>query len=69
MSPNKTINTPEYWAKQYMNNWDTNYERVYTCGECQYFGPNGCTTSRLEAKYGSRNTPACTEFDLKRRIE
>lgn len=38
------------------------YKRV--CGECIYF-QGMCTTSRLEAKYGMFNTPACSEFLLK----
>ena len=60
----KMTNTPEYWSRQYMNIWTTNSEPVHVCGECKYFGPRGCTTSQVEAKYGSKNTPACTEFEL-----
>ena len=37
-------------------------DRKQRCGECSFFGDKGCTTSYLEAKYGSKNTPACSEF-------
>lgn len=36
--------------------------RKQRCGECSFFGDKGCTTSYLEAKYGNKNTPACSEF-------
>lgn len=52
------------WQKQYLGDWDTNAEFIRTCGECVNFGANGCKSSYLESKYGSRNTPACSEFEL-----
>lgn len=39
--------------------------RKQRCGECSFFGDKGCTTSYLEAKYGNKNTPACSEFSPK----
>lgn len=36
--------------------------RKTVCGECKFF-INKCTTSRLEAKYGSAGTPSCEEFE------
>ena len=36
-----------------------------TCGECIYFGPIGCTTSKHEQKFGNASTPACDEFKRK----
>ena len=49
------------------------------CGDCKDFGELsyeqmcvlkgkrfGCTTSFIEAKYGNKNTPACSEFKQKR---
>ena len=36
-----------------------------TCGECIYFGPIGCTTSKYEQKFGNASTPACDEFKRK----
>lgn len=50
------------FKEEYIGNWTTNYERVNVCGECTHFGPDGCKTSSIEAKYGSRSTPACSEF-------
>lgn len=47
-----------------IGNWDTNAEFIRTCGECEDFGPDGCKSSYIEAKYGSRNTPACEDFKL-----
>ena len=40
-------------------------DRIECCGDCTFFGDKGCTTSYLEAKWGSRNTPACSEFSPK----
>ncbi len=39
--------------------------RKEKCGDCTFFGDKGCTTSYLEAKWGSKNTPACSEFQPK----
>ena len=36
-----------------------------TCGQCAYFGPIGCTTSKYEQKFGNASTPACEEFKRK----
>ena len=52
----------EEFNKQYLNNWTINAEFIKTCGECEYFGPDGCATSRLESKYGTTTTPACKDF-------
>ena len=54
--------TKQDFAQQYFCNWDTNAEFIRTCGECEDFGPNGCKSSYIEAKYGSGSTPACSEF-------
>ena len=40
-------------------------DRKQRCGDCTFFGDKGCTTSYLEAKYGNKNTPACSEFSPK----
>ncbi len=40
-------------------------DRKEKCGDCTFFGDKGCTTSYLEAKWGSGNTPACNEFNPK----
>jgi len=53
------------FENEYLNNWDTNYEIVNTCGDCEDFGIQGCKTSRLEAKYSTASTPACSEFKIK----
>lgn len=39
--------------------------RKERCGDCTFFGDKGCTTSHIEAKWGNRNTPACSEFSPK----
>lgn len=52
----------DYFEEQYLNSWQTNYEKVNVCGECGDFGPKGCVSSHIEAKYGSKNTPACEDF-------
>ena len=57
--------TKQNFEQQYFGNWDTNAEFIRTCGECEDFGPNGCKSSYIEAKHGSRNTPACEDFKLK----
>jgi len=54
--------TNQDFAQQYFGNWDTNAEFIRTCCECEDFGPNGCKSSYIEAKYGSGSTPACSEF-------
>lgn len=40
-------------------------DREQRCGDCSFFGDKGCTTSYIEAKYGNKNTPACSEFSPK----
>ena len=40
-------------------------DRIQKCGDCTFFGDKGCTTSYIEAKWGTRNTPACSEFSPK----
>ena len=40
-------------------------DRKQRCGDCSFFGDKGCTTSYIEAKYGNKNTPACSEFSPK----
>ena len=32
------------------------------CGDCTFFSEKGCNTSYIEAKYGGKNTPACSDF-------
>lgn len=70
--------TKEEWMNQYQqvflpeeqltNFKDTKREhRRERCGDCTFFGEEGCTTSYVEAKYGGKNTPACSEFSLKKR--
>ena len=60
-----TVQSVKEFENKYLNNWDTNYEVVDTCGDCEDFGIQGCKTSRLEAKYGTASTPACSEFKIK----
>lgn len=50
---------------QYLNNWTTNAQLVRTCADCEDFGANGCKSSYIEAKYGNKNTPACSDIKLK----
>lgn len=56
--------TKQDFSQQYFGNWDTNAEFIRTCGECEDFGPDGCKSSYIEAKYGNGNTPACEDFKL-----
>jgi hypothetical protein len=44
---------------------DPSLPTQYYCGQCIYFDGK-CTTSLLEAKYGSGKTPACSEFEMKK---
>ena len=37
------------------------------CGDCTFFSEKGCTTSHIEAKFGNKNTPACSDFIPKKR--
>lgn len=50
---------------QYLNNWTTNAKLIRTCADCEDFGTNGCKSSYIEAKYGNKNTPACSDIKLK----
>ena len=53
---------------QYLNNWTTNAQLIRTCADCEDcedFGTNGCKSSYIEAKYGNKNTPACSDIKLK----
>lgn len=70
--------TREEWMNQYQqvllpeeqltNFKDTKREhRRERCGDCTFFSEKGCTTSYVEAKYGCKNTPACSEFSPKKR--
>ena len=36
------------------------------CGDCTFFSEKGCITSHIEAKFGNKNTPACSEFSPKK---
>jgi hypothetical protein len=56
----------ETFKREYLSE-DILYAKSYNmCGECIFFEPGrGCTTSKLEAKYGNSRTPACEEFKIK----
>lgn len=60
----KKQTTKEQFEQQYMCIFDDAEapHRKTVCGECKYF-INKCTTSRIEAKYGSGSTPSCEEFE------
>ena len=54
--------------EQSTNFKDTKREdRGERCGDCIFFGEEGCNTSYIEAKYGGKNTPACSDFIPKKR--
>ena len=70
----------EEWMHQYQqvflpeeqltNFKDTKREyRRERCGDCTFFGEEGCITSYIEAKYGNKCTPACSEFSPKKRFK
>ena len=63
----------EEWMNQYQqvflpeeqstNFKDTKREyRRERCGDCTFFGEEGCTIYLSEAKFGGKNTPACSDF-------
>ena len=59
----KKKKSKEDFEKEYMCIFD-DIEAPYRtkCGDCKFF-VGKCTTSRIEAKYGSANTPSCSEFE------
>ena len=72
--------TREEWMNQYQqvflpeekstNFKDTKREdRGERCGDCIFFGEEGCAIYRKEAKFGCKSTPACSDFIPKKRFK
>jgi hypothetical protein len=59
-------NYEDQFKREYMLEIPKDTKPYYTCMDCDYFIGGACSTSAIEAKYGSGKTPACSDdFKLK----
>jgi len=57
----KTKSFDTVWKEMYQYTPSPGIVVEAYCGQCKFFDSK-CTTSAVEARYGNKNTPACTEF-------